>query len=136
MPADDVSGVALVQRRGSIVVESVHGVADAGSGLACTRDTRFQICSVSKQFTAATVLLLADRKRVSLDDRIERWFSDCPRDWEAITLHHLLTHTSGLGHWPDFPDLDLNRPARRERLGRPRAVRPGRPAPGRGVLHV
>jgi len=77
-----------------------------GLGHICTPDTWFQICSVSKQFTATAILLMADRGRVALDDRVTRWFSDLPEEWRAITIRHLLTHTSGLGHWPDCPDLD------------------------------
>jgi CubicO group peptidase (beta-lactamase class C family) len=84
-------------------------------GQACTRATRFQICSVSKQFTAAAVLLLADRRRLTVDDPIRRWFGGCPGEWHAITIHHLLTHTSGLGHWRDYPGLDLTRPVPQQR---------------------
>ena len=104
------SGVALVQRRGSTVAEWVSGLADHDTGRECTRSTRFQICSLSKQFAAAAVLLLADRGLVTLEDSVERWFPGCPEPWRAITLHHLLTHTSGLAHWSDFPGLDLTRP--------------------------
>lgn len=65
---------------------------------------------MSKQFTAAAVLLLASQSQLSLDDPVSRWFGGCPQDWQAITLHHLLTHTSGLGHLDDFPALNLYRP--------------------------
>lgn len=110
MHVDEMSGVALVQRDGVTVAERVGGKADRDLGLACTRATRFQIASVSKQFTAAAVLLLATRSQLSLGDRIGRWFTGCPQHWQAITIHHLLTHTSGLGHWDDFPALDQHRP--------------------------
>jgi len=106
MPGQDISGVALVQRHGSTAVRWAGGPADRSSGHICTPDTWFQICSVSKQFTATAILLMADRGRVALDDRVTRWFSDLPEEWRAITIRHLLTHTSGLGHWPDCPDLD------------------------------
>jgi CubicO group peptidase (beta-lactamase class C family) len=62
---------------------------------------------VSKQFTAAAVLLLAQRGALSLDDQIGRWIGGCPLSWSEITLHHLLTRTSGLGHWDDYPMIDL-----------------------------
>jgi CubicO group peptidase (beta-lactamase class C family) len=75
----------------------------------CTAATRFQIASVSKQFTAAAVLLLAERGLLSLDDRIGRRLGGCPPAWHDITLHHLLTHTSGLGHWDEHPMIDLAR---------------------------
>jgi CubicO group peptidase (beta-lactamase class C family) len=114
MADEDMHGVALVQRHGATVAERAGGIADLGYGCPCIRSTRFQICSLSKQFAAAAVLLLVDRGRVTLDDPAERWFSECPEDWRPITVRHLLTHTSGLGHWPDCPDLDLGRPVPRE----------------------
>jgi CubicO group peptidase (beta-lactamase class C family) len=104
------SGVAVARRRGVTVAERVGGVADRDLGLACTPETRFQIASVSKHFTAAAVLLLADRSRLQLDDPVSRWFGHGREDWRSITVHHLLTHTSGLGHLGDFPALDLYRP--------------------------
>ena len=114
MADEGMHGVALVQRHGSTVAERAGGIADLGHGSPCIRTTRFQICSLSKQFAAAAVLLLVDRRRVTLDDPAERWFRECPEDWRPITVRHLLTHTSGLGHWSDCPDLDLGRPVPRE----------------------
>jgi CubicO group peptidase (beta-lactamase class C family) len=58
MPQDGVSGVGVVRRGGSTVLQWAAGLADRDRALACTRDTCFQIASVSKQFTAAAVLLL------------------------------------------------------------------------------
>jgi len=110
MDADDFSGVAVTQRGGVIVTELAAGMADRDLGLPCTPQTRFQIASVSKQFTAAAVLLLASQSRLSLDDPVSRWFSGCPQEWQAITVHQLLTHTSGLGHWDNFPAVDPFRP--------------------------
>lgn len=110
MGADDLSGVAVVQRGAVIVAERAAGMADRDLGLACTLETRFQLASVSKQFTAAAVLLLVSQSQLSLDDPVSRWFGGCPKDWQAITVRHLLTHTSGLGHLDDFPTLDLYRP--------------------------
>ncbi|MEV4636762.1 serine hydrolase domain-containing protein [Actinoplanes sp. NPDC049548] len=66
---------------------------------------RYQLASVSKQFTAAAVLLLAQDGRVRLDDPLDRWIAG----WPGVTLHHLLAHTSGIGHWHDYPMIDLGR---------------------------
>ncbi|WP_199548354.1 serine hydrolase [Streptomyces sp. N35] len=103
----DFRGSALVVRGTSTVYDVSQGSADVRSGTRCTARTRFQIASVSKQFTAAAVMLLVERGAVALDDDVSRWISDCPPGWRGITVHHLLTHTSGLGHWEDFPELDL-----------------------------
>jgi CubicO group peptidase (beta-lactamase class C family) len=110
MDADAMSGVAVARRKGVIAAERTGGMADRGLGLACTPQTRFQIASVSKHFTAAAVLLLASQSQLSLEDPVSRWFGGCPDDWQPITLHHLLTHTSGLAHLGDLSALDLYRP--------------------------
>jgi CubicO group peptidase (beta-lactamase class C family) len=72
-------------------------------------ETRYQLASVSKQFTAAATLLLVEDGTLVLDDPVVRWIDGCPEEWRDITLHHLLTHTSGLGHWDDYPMIDLAR---------------------------
>ena len=104
-----VQGSVLVARGEATVVEFSAGMADVDAGVPCSAETRFQIASISKQFTAAAVLLLAERKSLTLDDPIGRWIGGCPDSWAGITLHHLLTHGSGLGHWRDYPMIDLTR---------------------------
>jgi CubicO group peptidase (beta-lactamase class C family) len=65
---------------------------------------------VSKQFAAAAILLLSEKGSLYPDDPIGNWLTRCRREWQQITIHNLLTHTSGVGHWDDFPDLDLYSP--------------------------
>ncbi len=92
---------ALVVRRGSdTVFESYRGLGDRAPNRPITPQTRFQIASISKSFTAVACLLMVDGGRLTLSDPV----------WGAITPHHLLTHTSGLGHWPAYPELDLLQP--------------------------
>lgn len=104
-----VQGSVLVMLGDSAIAEFSGGLADASAGLRCSPRTRFQIASISKQFTAAATLLLAERGALALDDPIGRWLSRCPDSWQQITLHHLLVHSSGLGHWPEYPMIDLTR---------------------------
>ena len=99
MPEDEFSGVAAVRRDGVTVAERAGGMADRDLGLPVAPGTRFQIASVSKQFTAAAVLVLAERGQLSVGDPAARWFPGGPDGWESVTVHQLLTHTSGLGHW-------------------------------------
>jgi len=98
---------AVPQVPGSVLIVRGDATVAAVTSDDCTERTRFQIASVSKQFTAAAVLLLAERGELSLDDPVGRRLGGCPPAWREITLHHLLTHTSGLGHWHDFPMIDL-----------------------------
>ena len=72
--------------------------------------TEFQIASVSKQLTAAAILRLQEAGRLSVEDRLDRWFPECGPAWRPVSIHQLLTHTSGMGHWNDYPDLDLFEP--------------------------
>jgi CubicO group peptidase (beta-lactamase class C family) len=92
--------------RGSRVVEEVSaGFAGSPEGAACTPDLRYQAGSISKLILSVVVLALTERHELNLDDPIGRWLGKMPPQWETITLHHLLSHTSGLGHWGDIPSL-------------------------------
>jgi CubicO group peptidase (beta-lactamase class C family) len=104
-------GAALLQHGTEDLVAVTGGTAGSDPDTDCTLRTRFQIASVSKQFTAAAVLLLADRGVLSVRDPVRDWLNDCPADWEPVTVHQLLSHTSGLVHWDALPALDLTRPA-------------------------
>jgi CubicO group peptidase (beta-lactamase class C family) len=108
---DDLRGVALLQRGDQDLVAFAGGTTGTDPDADCTLGTRFQISSVSKQFTAAAVLTLADRGVLSVDDTIGRWIGGCPASWHAITVHHLLAHTAGLPHWRHVPELDPAAPA-------------------------
>ncbi|KKK03537.1 serine hydrolase [Micromonospora sp. HK10] len=109
-------GVLLRARGDESLVDEVTGMADEATGLPCARATRFQIASISKQMAAVAVLLLAERGVLRLTDPVVRWLPDPPPAWSSITLHHLLTHSSGLGHWPEYPAVDLLGPAEPDAL--------------------
>ncbi|MGW4461628.1 serine hydrolase domain-containing protein [Micromonospora sp. NPDC004704] len=102
-----VRGSILVTRGDTVLTQVNSGYADTATGTPNSRQTRYQLASISKQITAAAVLLLAERHALTLDDRIDRWIGGCPQSWGPITLHQLLVHTSGLGHWKDYPTIDL-----------------------------
>jgi len=85
-----------VTRAGSLVFARGYGVADLQHATPITPDTRFYIASVSKQFTAMSVVLLALDGKLSLDDSIRKWVPEVPSFGTVITLRQLLTHTSGL----------------------------------------
>jgi CubicO group peptidase (beta-lactamase class C family) len=78
---------------------AAYGMADLEHTVANTPATVFEAGSVSKQFTAATVLLLVNRAQVSLDDNIRKYFPEIPTYERPITVRQLLNHTSGLRDW-------------------------------------
>jgi len=85
-----------VIKNGEFVHIRGYGVADLRTGKKITPDTKFQLASVSKQFTAMAVMMLEEESKLSYDDKISIYFDNTPRQWKRITIKHLLTHTSGL----------------------------------------
>ncbi|MFC5569579.1 serine hydrolase domain-containing protein [Lysobacter yangpyeongensis] len=101
----DVPGAAvLVLRDGAPLVRRGYGLADLEAGTPATPQTNYRLASVSKQFTAAAILLLAQDGRLRLDDKVRRWLPDLPPAAADITIEHLLTHTSGLVDYEDLMD--------------------------------
>lgn len=88
-----------VSRDGETVLSRAYGMADLEHDAPNTPQTIFEAGSVSKQFTAAAVLLLAQDGRLSLDDDVRKHIPELPAYAAPITLRHLLTHTSGLRDW-------------------------------------
>jgi CubicO group peptidase (beta-lactamase class C family) len=93
---------AILVRDGSVHVATAFGLADLERKTPATTATNYRLASVSKQFTAMAVLLLAADGHLALDDTLARFFVGAPPRWRQITLQHLLTHTSGL---LDYEDL-------------------------------
>lgn len=97
MKRDRVPGMALlVMRAGKPVRRSSYGLANVELQVPVGPDTMFQSGSLGKQFTAAAVLLLQERGRLSLSDPISRYLPPGPPDWAPITVRQLLDHTSGI----------------------------------------
>lgn len=90
---------AGVSRNGEVLVNRVYGMADLERGVALTPETPFDVGSVTKQFVAASILLLVDEGRISLSDDVRRYIPELPDYGHTITIDHLLTHTSGVRDW-------------------------------------
>jgi CubicO group peptidase (beta-lactamase class C family) len=89
------SGSVLVTKGGEVLVRKGYGLADREHGIANTPATLFEIASASKQFTAAAVLKLESLGKLSLDDSIAKHLPGVPEKHRAVTVRHLLNHTSG-----------------------------------------
>ncbi|MCY7277890.1 MAG: beta-lactamase family protein, partial [Phormidesmis sp. CAN_BIN44] len=99
------SGSVLIARNGKVLVRKGYGEADREKHLANTAQTKFRIGSLTKQFTAMAILILQAQGKLNVHDRICTYLSECPATWQKITLHHLLTHTSGIPDFTRFPDF-------------------------------
>lgn len=90
---------AAITRDGRPVLARAYGMADLEHGITNTPETIFEAGSVSKQFTAAAIVLLALDGELSLDDDVRRYVPELPDYGHTITIRHMLTHTSGLRDW-------------------------------------
>jgi len=102
----------MVTKGGPVQADLAGGLADVEAGVPCTSATRFQVCSVSKQFTAAAVMLLAESGRLDLHEPVDRWLPEGPPQWRQVTLHQLPAHTAGVPHWLEAQGLDPAEPMR------------------------
>ena len=96
LPQLGFDGVLLLARDGEVILDRAYGEADRETGRAMTTETAITIGSISKQFTAAAIMKLAELGKLSPQDPITRFFDDVPEDKRSTTLHHLLTHSAGL----------------------------------------
>jgi CubicO group peptidase (beta-lactamase class C family) len=99
--ANSPGAAVIVIKEGKPLFAESYGLADLEKKIPCTTNTNFRLASVTKQFTAMAVLILAEQGKLSLDDHLPNFFPEFPAYGQTITLHHLLTHTSGL---PDYED--------------------------------
>jgi len=90
----------LVWSHGNVVFAKGYGFADLASKTPATPDTRFAVGSITKQFTAASILLLAEQRRLSLEDNLEKYVPAAPNA-DKITLRMLLNQDSGLHNYPN-----------------------------------
>lgn len=101
--SESTSGVAIMAfRDGKLILKAAGGMADIENKIPATVDTKFRIGSISKQFTAMSVIRLAERGKLSLQDPLSKYFPNLPNAKE-ITLENLLTHTSGLPCYTSKP---------------------------------
>lgn len=99
---DHVGAAVLVRDHGETLLKQAWGRRRIDCEEPCTPATNFRLASISKQFTATAILRLVDAGRLELDDTLDRLFVECPDYWQQITVHQLLSHTSGL---PDYEGL-------------------------------
>ena len=93
---DHFSGNVVVFREGRVIGNESGGLANEEWNIANTADTRFPIGSVTKQFTAAAILVLQEQGRHKTGDPVSMYYKQAPAAWKSITMRELLLHTSGI----------------------------------------
>ena len=104
LDAKGFGGAVLIMKNGKPLAAKGYGLADAESKAPIKADTKFRIGSVTKQFTAALILMLQEDGKLSVQDPICKYVVPCPEAWQPVTLHHLLSMTSGITSVTSLPN--------------------------------
>lgn len=106
-----IPGVSIaVLRDGNILREQGYGLANLESRTPATNDSVYEIGSISKQFAAEAVMLLAEDGKLSVDDPITKYLpANAPAIWQKITIRNLMNHTSGLKDWTEIKEFSYRR---------------------------
>ena len=94
----------IVVRHGEIIFRKGQGMANLELGVPIEPDMVFRLGSITKQFTAVAILMLAEQCKLALDDSVTKFLPDYPTHDHLITVEHLLTHTSGIKNYTDMPE--------------------------------
>lgn len=101
-----IAGVSVaVVQDGNVVLAKGYGLASVELGVPATADTAYQLASVTKTFTATAVMMLVREGKIALDDKITERLPDLPEAWKDVTIHHLLSHTSGIKSYTSVRDF-------------------------------
>ena len=98
------TGSVLVSENGKVILKKGYGLANMEWNISNQPDTKFRLGSITKQFTSMLILQLVEQGKLKLDVPISTYLPDYPKaNGNAITIHHLLTHTSGIPNYTSFP---------------------------------
>ncbi len=100
----DFMGTVLVARGNDVLFDKGYGSANLEWAIPNAPTVKFRLGSVTKQFTAASILLLEERGKLNINDPVKKYMPDAPAAWDKVTIFHLLTHTSGIPSFTGFPD--------------------------------
>jgi CubicO group peptidase (beta-lactamase class C family) len=103
------SGTVLIARDGNIIINRGYGFANLEHKVLNDTNTIYSLKSVTKQFTAMAILMLQEEKKLNVKDSICKYLTDCPAIWKGITIHQLLSHSSGIPEYADFPGYYIKR---------------------------
>jgi len=97
-------GSVLVARGVEVLLSKGYGSANLEWDVPNSPATKFRLGSITKQFTAASILLLQERGKLNVEDPVKKYMADAPAAWDKVTIYHLLTHTSGIPSFTSFPE--------------------------------
>jgi CubicO group peptidase (beta-lactamase class C family) len=111
-----IQGSVLLAKGGKVILARGYGLANVELGATNKPETKFRLGSITKQFTAAAILQLQEEGKLRAGDAISKYIPGSPAAWNRVTVHHLLTHTSGIHSYTDDADYPNHM---REQAGSP-----------------
>ncbi len=105
LAAKNVGGSIMIAKNGQMIVAKGYGLADVAANTPIYGDTKFRIGSVTKQFTAASILLLQEDGKLKVDDPFCNYMETCPDAWKPVSIRNLATMTSGIPSFTSLPSF-------------------------------
>lgn len=99
------NGSVLIAHKGKILLKKGYGMADFGHDVPNTSATKFKLASVSKQFTAMAIMILQEKGKLNVEDKLSKYIPDFPKG-DKISVYNLITHTSGITNVTSLPNFD------------------------------
>ncbi|MBA3633687.1 MAG: beta-lactamase family protein [Acidobacteria bacterium] len=110
-----IPGAAIaVIKNGRVVKAEGYGLASVEFNAPATKETVFEIGSISKQMTAAAIMLLVEEGKINLDEKIKRYLPNTPDSWKNVSVRNLLTHTSGIKSYTGLSGFELTKRLKRD----------------------
>jgi CubicO group peptidase (beta-lactamase class C family) len=120
-----IPGAAIaVIKNGRLVKGEGYGLASVEFNAPATKETVFEIGSVSKQMTAAAIMLLVEEGKINLDEKISKYLPATPDAWKNVSVRNLLTHTSGIKSYTGLPGFELTKRLSRDDFIKTLALQP------------
>lgn len=105
LAAKNAGGSVLIAKDGNFLVSKGFGLADVAANMPNSPDTKFRIGSITKQFTAASILLLHEDGKLNVEDAFCKYMDSCPDAWKPVTIRNLATMSSGIPSFTGLPSF-------------------------------
>lgn len=104
-PSNAPGATFLITKKGKIIYKKAFGLSNLELSVSMKPENVFEIGSMTKQFTAISILMLMEKEKLNLGDELTKFIPDYPTNGHKITIHHLLTHTSGIKNFTSMKEI-------------------------------
>ncbi|MFT4941058.1 MAG: CubicO group peptidase (beta-lactamase class C family) [Paraglaciecola sp.] len=105
IPADGPGVAVILSQKGKVLYQGARGLANIEHNIPLSTDSVFRLGSITKQFTAAAIMMLQEQNKLNVNDDIHKYIADFPTEGNKVTIKNLLTHTSGIANYTEDEEL-------------------------------